>query len=69
MDWALIGGIALGLLSVWALMVGLLWVFRPRDVGLGALVRIVPDILRLVRSLIADGTVPLGTRLALLGLL
>jgi uncharacterized membrane protein YkvA (DUF1232 family) len=68
-DWGLLGGIALGLISVWALLVVLLWVFRPRDVRLGELVRIVPDLLRLVRELIADSTVPLGARLALVGLL
>ena len=69
MDWGLLGGIAIGLISVWAVLVGLLWVFRPRDVRLGELVRIVPDLLRLVRGLIADRTVPTGPRLALVGLL
>ena len=69
MDWGLLGGIALGLITVWVGLVGLLWVFRPRDVRVGELVRVVPDLLRLVRDLIADRTVPLGARLALGGLL
>ena len=69
MDWGLLGGIALGLITVWVGLVGLLWVFRPRDVRVGELVRVVPDLLRLVRDLIADRTVPLGPRLALGGLL
>lgn len=69
MDWGLLGGIALGLISVWAILVVMLWVFRPRDVRLGELVRTVPDLLRLVRGLLADRTVPLGARLALVGLL
>jgi uncharacterized membrane protein YkvA (DUF1232 family) len=68
-DWGLLGGIALGLLAVWAVLVALLWIFRPRDVRLGELVRVVPDLLRLVRGLIADPNVPLGARLALAGLL
>jgi uncharacterized membrane protein YkvA (DUF1232 family) len=68
-DWGLLGGIALGLLAVWAVLVALLWIFRPRDVRLGDLVRVVPDLLRLVRGLIADPNVPLGARLALVGLL
>lgn len=41
---------------------------RPRGVPLGEAVRIVPDIARLVRSLVADPRTPLGVRLALLGL-
>ena len=69
MDWGLLGGIALGLIAVWAVLVGLLWVFRPRDVPVGELVRIVPDLMRLVRGLVADSTVPTGARLALAGLL
>lgn len=69
MDWGFLGGIALGLIAVWAVLVGLLWILRPRDVRLGELVRIVPDLLRLVRALIADRTAPLGARLALIGLL
>jgi len=44
-------------------------VFRPRDLRLAELVRIVPDLVRLVRGLIADRSVPLGARLALIGLL
>jgi uncharacterized membrane protein YkvA (DUF1232 family) len=68
-DWGLLGGIALGLLAVWAVLVALLWIFRPRDVRLAELVRVVPDLLRLGRNLIADSTVPLGARLALVGLM
>jgi uncharacterized membrane protein YkvA (DUF1232 family) len=62
-------GIALSLIGVWAALIALLWVFRPRDVKLGQLVRVVPDVLRLVRSLLGDRTVPLGVRAALVGLL
>lgn len=69
MDWRIPAGIAIALLAVWVALVALLWVFRPRDVRLGELVRIVPDLLRLVRGLIADPTVSLGPRLALVGLL
>jgi uncharacterized membrane protein YkvA (DUF1232 family) len=68
-DWGLVGGIALGLLAVWTFLVALLWIFRPRDVRLGDLVRVVPDLLRLVRGLVVDSSVPLGARFALVGLL
>ena len=46
-----------------------LWVFRPRDVRAGELVRVVPDVLRLVRDLLADRTVSVGVRISLVVLL
>jgi uncharacterized membrane protein YkvA (DUF1232 family) len=61
--------IALGLIGAWALLVVVLWVFRPRDVRAGELVRVVPDVLRLVRNLLADRTVSIGVRIALVVLL
>jgi len=61
--------IVVGLVAAWALFILILWVVRPRHVGLGELVRLLPDVLRLVRDLLADGTTPLPVRLALAGLL
>jgi uncharacterized membrane protein YkvA (DUF1232 family) len=61
--------IALGLIGAWALLVVVLWVFRPRDVRAGELVRVVPDVLRLVRDLLADRTVNVGVRISLVFLL
>jgi uncharacterized membrane protein YkvA (DUF1232 family) len=69
MSWGLVVGIVGSLVAVWLLFIAVLWVFRPRDVRLGQLVRIVPDVLRLVRELLSDRTVPFGVRLALVGLL
>jgi uncharacterized membrane protein YkvA (DUF1232 family) len=61
-------GVLASLVAVWLLFVVVLWVLRPRDARLGQLVRIVPDVLRLVRQLLGDRTVPFGVRLALVGL-
>ena len=69
MDTSLIVGIALCLVAVWACFVVLVWVLRPRDVRLGELVRLVPDILRLVRDLLADRSVRVSVRLSLVFLL
>ena len=69
MDTSLIVGIALGLVAVWACFIALVWVLRPSDVRLGELVRLVPDILRLVRDLLGDRSVPASVRLSLLFLL
>ena len=69
MNWGFVWGIVASLIAVWILFIAILWVFRPRGTNLGQLVRLVPDILRLVRRLIGDGSVPLGVRAALVGLL
>lgn len=69
MDLTGIGGILLGLVIAWVAFIALLWVFRPRDVRLGELLRIVPDVLRLVRGILGDRGAPIGVRLALIGLL
>lgn len=69
MDVTWIAPLLLGLVAVWGLLIALLWLLRPRDVAFRELVRIVPDVLRLVRRLIGDRTVPLGARAALVALL
>lgn len=69
MEFGLFLGIVGGLVAFWVLFIGLLWVLRPRHVRLGEAVRILPDLLRLVRSLIADGSAPFMVRAALVGLL
>lgn len=69
MDLRGVAGVIVALALVWVAFIGLLWLIRPRDVGPGELVRLVPDIARLVRSLIADRHAPWGVRLPLIGLL
>ena len=68
-DWGPIIGVVAGLLVVWAVLIAILWLIRPRDANLGDLLRVVPDVLRLVRGLIGDRSVPFGVRAALVGLL
>jgi uncharacterized membrane protein YkvA (DUF1232 family) len=65
----LVLGLVVGLLAAWAVLIAVLWVLRPRDVALRELIGVVPDVLRLIRDLIADRSTPLGPRLALVGLL
>jgi uncharacterized membrane protein YkvA (DUF1232 family) len=69
MDLRIVATVVVGLLAVWAVLLVLLWLFRPRNVPLREALRIVPDLLRLVRSLIADREAPLSVRLALIFLL
>lgn len=69
MSWQLALGVLGGLVVLWVVLVLILWVLRPRDVPARELVRLVPDVLRLVRGLLADRSVPLIIRAALVGLL
>ena len=61
--------VVVGIVAAWLALLLLLWALRPRDASLAQLVRIVPDLLRLVRDLLADRAVPGRARIALVGLL
>src|SRR5438128_12434602 len=69
MDGRLLIGIALGLLGTWVALVTVLWLLRPKDVALRELLSVVPDLVRLIRALLADRQTPFGVRLALTVLL
>jgi uncharacterized membrane protein YkvA (DUF1232 family) len=62
-------GIVVALVALWALLLGLFWALRPRNVSIRELLGLLPDLLRLLRSVIGDGAVPLDVRLVLVGLL
>jgi uncharacterized membrane protein YkvA (DUF1232 family) len=61
-------GVLVGSAAAWLLFVALLWVLRPRNARLVDLARVVPDIARLCRDVLADHQAPLGARLAIAGL-
>ena len=69
MDLTLLLGVLVGLAAAWLLFVALLWLLRPRDVRVGELVRVVPDIVRLCRDVLADRGAPAGARIAIAALL
>lgn len=69
MDWRTLAVVVAGIFAVWAILIGLLWMFRPRDIGLGELLRVIPDVARLVRGLLGDRAVPFPAKVALVGLL
>jgi uncharacterized membrane protein YkvA (DUF1232 family) len=68
MDLTLIVGVLLALAALWVLLLALFWVLRPKGVPVREILRVIPDVLRLLRSLIADRSAPLDVRLVLLGL-
>lgn len=65
MVWDVLIGIGAALLASWgALLVGLL-IVRPRGPLLNEAIRLLPDLLRLLRRLAADSDLPRGVRVRL----
>lgn len=71
--WLMIGiGVAGGLVLLWLALIGLLWIHQRRrgtSIDWRAAMRLVPDIVRLVKRLATDRSVPRATRWWLLALL
>ena len=65
----LIIGIVVGVVVLWVALLVLFWFFRPKGVSVRELVALTPDVLRLLRALIGDGSVPLDARVVLVGLI
>jgi uncharacterized membrane protein YkvA (DUF1232 family) len=65
MDFGWVVGIAAGLVLLWALALLIFWVLRPKDVAMREVVGLVPDLVRLLRDLIRDRTVPWDVRVAM----
>ncbi len=64
----LIIGLVVGLLVLWFALLFLFFLLRPKDVPLRELLAVVPDVLRLLRSLVRDGSVPTDVRVVVIGL-
>ena len=60
-----LGGVAAGALLLWLLLLLLLWLRRPDDLTVREALRLLPDVLRLVRRLAADRSLPTSVRVRL----
>lgn len=69
MDLGLIFAIVVGVVGAWALLIVIFWLLRPKGVSVKEVVRLVPDVLRLLRSVISDRSAPLDVRVVIGGLL
>jgi uncharacterized membrane protein YkvA (DUF1232 family) len=69
MWWQTLLGVLGGLLLLYAVMLGILWKVRPPETTLRDALRLLPDLLRLVKALAADTTLPRRIRIYLLLLL
>ena len=68
MDLPTIVAIVAALVVLWGILLVVFWVLRPKGVSIRELISLIPDILRLLRSLIGDRSAPLDVRLVLVGL-
>ncbi|HEX2075126.1 MAG TPA: YkvA family protein [Geodermatophilus sp.] len=62
--WTLVGVLG-GLLLCWLVLMAVLWMTRPDELRLRELLRLLPDVLRLLHRLASDGTLPRGVRVRL----
>jgi uncharacterized membrane protein YkvA (DUF1232 family) len=63
--WQVLLSVAGGLVVLWLVMLAVLWRVRPDGMTTSAALRLLPDLVRLVRRLAADGTLPRGVRVRL----
>jgi uncharacterized membrane protein YkvA (DUF1232 family) len=68
-DLGLIAGIIVALVAVWAAFLVLFFALRPKGVSVREIVGVIPDVLRLLRSVVGDRSAPLDVRLVLVGLM
>jgi uncharacterized membrane protein YkvA (DUF1232 family) len=61
--WSLAVGVGGGLLLLWGLLLVALWAGRPDELGLRDALRLLPDVIRLLRRLATDPDLPRGVRL------
>ena len=69
-DWWMIPvSIVATLIVVWLALAVALWLFKPDELGIADLFRLLPDVLRLLKRLATDPQLPRRSRVVLAGLL
>ena len=63
--WGVVLSAAGGLLLIWLVLLLVLWRARPAELSVRQALRLLPDLLRLVRRLAGDRTLPRGVRVRL----
>jgi uncharacterized membrane protein YkvA (DUF1232 family) len=67
--WTVAIGLVAGLVLLWLALGVVLWLSKPDDLSLRELVRLLPDLLVLLKRLAEDPTIPRGVRIRLVLLL
>jgi uncharacterized membrane protein YkvA (DUF1232 family) len=63
--WAIGLGVIGGLVLVWVVLVAVLWRTKPGEYDLKEALRLLPDLIRLIKRLAADPDMPRGVRIRL----
>jgi uncharacterized membrane protein YkvA (DUF1232 family) len=63
--WQVLVGVLGGLLLLWVALLVVMWSAKPEERRLRDAMRLLPDLLRLLRRLAADRTLPRGVRVRL----
>jgi uncharacterized membrane protein YkvA (DUF1232 family) len=65
-DWWLIPlGVLGGVVLLWAVLVAALWLAKPGEYDVKQALRLLPDLIRLIKRLAADPDIPRGVRIRL----
>ena len=67
--WMIPAGIAAALVFVWLALGVTLWIAKPDDIGIQDMLRLLPDVLRLLKRLATDPLLPRRIRVVLIVLL
>jgi uncharacterized membrane protein YkvA (DUF1232 family) len=63
--WTIPLGVVGGLVLVWAVLAAVLWLTKPDEYELREALRLLPDLIRLIKRLAADPDTPCGVRIRL----
>jgi uncharacterized membrane protein YkvA (DUF1232 family) len=63
--WSVLIGVAGGVLLLWLALIVALWIGRPDDLTVKDALRLLPDLVRMLRRLASDRTLPRGVRIRL----
>ena len=69
MDLSIVIGVVVGLVVLWAALLALFWILRPKGVPVRELLGVVPDLVRMLRDIVRYPSSPVDVRLVLVGLL
>jgi uncharacterized membrane protein YkvA (DUF1232 family) len=63
--WSVAVSVLGGLFVIWLALIAVFWLNRPDDLRMQDAIRLLPDVVRLIRRLAADPDVPRGVRVRL----